>query len=75
MVKLPKSKTKNERIFILKFIYVCTEDDRDKLLDLGFNLLGQKDVGTLWAFEASDNLSIDLDAVLDAYVLSNTLMF
>ena len=59
----------------MKFIYVCTEGDRDKLLDLGFNLLGQKNSGTLWAFDADDTLSIDPDTVLDVYVLSNTLMF
>ena len=59
----------------MKFIYVCTEYDRDKLLNLGFNLLGQKDVGTLWVFESSADIEIDLDSVLDVYVLSNTLMF
>lgn len=59
----------------MKFIYVCTEQDRDKLLEFGFNLLGQKEASTFWVFEAMDNAKINLDDVLDVYVRSNTLMF
>jgi hypothetical protein len=59
----------------MKYIYVFAEADRDKLLDLGFLLLGQKDNASSWAFVDKTGTSIDLDSVLSSYVTSNVLMF
>nr|DAT55674.1 MAG TPA: hypothetical protein [Caudoviricetes sp.] len=59
----------------MKYIYVFAEADRDKLLDLGFLLLGQKDNASSWAFVDKTGISIDLDSVLSSYVTSNVLMF
>lgn len=59
----------------MKYIYVFAETDRDKLLDLGFLLLGQKDNASSWAFVDKTGTSIDLDSVLSSYVTSNVLMF
>ena len=58
----------------MKYIYVFAETDRDKLLDLGFLLLGQKDNASLWAFVDKTGASIDLDSALSSYVTSNVLM-
>lgn len=59
----------------MKYIYVFAEADMDKLLDLGFLLLGQKDNASSWAFVDKTGISIDLDSVLSSYVTSNVLMF
>ena len=59
----------------MKYIYVFAEADRDKLLDLGFLLLGQKDNASSWAFVDKTGTSIDLDSILSSYVTSNVLMF
>lgn len=59
----------------MKYIYVFAEADRDKLLDLGFLLLGQKGNASSWAFVDKTGISIDLDSVLSSYVTSNVLMF
>ena len=59
----------------MKYIYVFAEADRDKLLDLDFLLLGQKDNASSWAFVDKTGISIDLDSVLSSYVTSNVLMF
>lgn len=59
----------------MKYIYVFAEADRDKLLDLGFLLLGQKDNASSWAFVDKTGTNIDLDSVLSSYVTSNVLMF
>lgn len=59
----------------MKYIYVFAETDRDKLLDLGFLLLGQKNNASSWAFVDKTGTSIDLDSVLSSYVTSNVLMF
>jgi len=59
----------------MKYIYVFAETDRDKLLDLGFLLLGQKDNTSSWAFVDKTGASIDLDSMLSSYVTSNVLMF
>lgn len=59
----------------MKYIYVFAEADRDKLSDLGFLLLGQKDNASSWAFVDKTGTSIDLDSVLSSYVTSNVLMF
>ena len=48
----------------MKYIYVFAETDRDKLLDLGFLLLGQKDNASSWAFVDKTGTSIDLDLSL-----------
>lgn len=58
----------------MKYIYVFAETDRDKLLDLGFLLLGQKDNASSWAFVDKTGASIDLDSALSSYVTSNVLM-
>lgn len=59
----------------MKYIYVCTEEDRDKLLCLGFSLLGDKKEASSWAFVNDKDININLDDTLDTYVTSNVLMF
>lgn len=59
----------------MKFIYVMTEEDRDRLLDLGFHFISNQIGGMLWVFENDPNIEVDLDEELDVHVLSNTLMF
>lgn len=52
-----------------------TEEDRDRLLDLGFHFISNQIGGMLWVFENDPNIEVDLDEELDVHVLSNTLMF
>lgn len=59
----------------MKYIYVFAETDRDKLLDLGFLLLGQKDSTSSWAFVDKTGANVNLDNALSSYVTSNVLMF
>lgn len=59
----------------MKFIYVCSEEDRDRLMSLGFRFIKNQKGGSLWAFENDETLGINLDAELDVYVFSNTLTF
>lgn len=59
----------------MKFIYVMTEDDRDKLKSLGFRFISNQIGGMLWVFENDTDIEVSLDEELDVYVLSNTLMF
>ncbi len=59
----------------MKYIYVFAETDRDKLLDLGFLLLGQKDNASSWAFVDKTGANVNLDNALSSYVTSNVLMF
>ncbi len=59
----------------MKYIYVFAETDRDKLLDLGFLLLGQKDNASSWAFVDKIGANVNLDNALSSYVTSNVLMF
>nr|DAP27032.1 MAG TPA: hypothetical protein [Caudoviricetes sp.] len=59
----------------MKYIYVFAETDRDKLLDLGFLLLGQKDSASSWAFVDKTGANVNLDNALSSYVTSNVLMF
>lgn len=57
------------------YIYVCTEKDRDKLLESGFEMVGTKKGTSLWMFDAEHKEKFNLDDMLDVYIVSNVVMF
>lgn len=59
----------------MPFIYVCTPQDRDRLMALGYQLLAANDETSLWVFKDDETIDADLAVELGTYVFSNTLMF
>lgn len=62
----------------MEFVYVNSEADRDKLIQHGLKLMGQKQGASFWAFYIGDLNYEESDKILDSldqYVLSNVLMF
>ena len=56
-----------------KFIYVFSEEARDKLLSCGHKMLGSNDPDGVFVFARSDNMVFDLDDI--SYIESDTLSF
>lgn len=63
----------------MRFVYVMSEKDKDKMLEMGFFLIRQDSRNHIWVFKNKDVTSFsDVDEVSDAginFVLSDTLMF
>lgn len=62
----------------MEFVYVNSESDRDKLIQYGLKLMGQKQGASFWAFHIGDLSYEESDKILetlDQFVLSNVLMF
>lgn len=59
----------------MPFIFVCTPQDRDRLMALGYQLLAANDETSLWVFKYDEAIDADLAVELGTYVFSNTLMF
>lgn len=63
----------------MRFVYVMSEKDKDKMLEMGFFLIRQDPRNHIWVFKNKDVTSFsDVDEVSDAginFVLSDTLMF
>lgn len=57
-----------------EFIYVFSEEDRDKLLGFGFLLLKNDLRNSVFVFKSNDDLKFDLFTVKN-FVESNTLTF
>jgi len=58
----------------LRFIYVMSSKDKDKLEALGYNLLKADINNSIFVFENKMNLNFELDEEIQ-YVLSDTLTF
>lgn len=58
----------------LRFIYVMTSKDKDKLKSLGYNLLKADEKNSIYVFENKINLNFELGSTMQ-YVLSDTLTF
>jgi len=59
----------------LPFIYVCTVQDREKMLELGYKLLAGNEKTSFWVFKADDSIKADLDFEIGTYAYGNTLVF
>lgn len=63
----------------MRFVYVMKEEDRDKMLELGYSMIKVNDAGTVWVFENKDALSFSCyedERMADiSFVLSDVLTF
>lgn len=63
----------------MRFIYVKSEQDRDRMLTLGYALLKEDKRNHIWVFQNKNGITFDSDGKLDnvgsKIVLSNTLTF
>lgn len=59
----------------MDFIYVCTADDRDALLERGFHLINGEEETSLWVFENDESILKDVGEIIDVFAYGNTLMF
>lgn len=59
----------------MEFIYVCTETDRDILLDLGYDLMNDLSETSLWVFKNDTSILEDVGKVIGVFAYGNTLMF
>lgn len=57
----------------LRFIYVMTQNDKDKLEKMGYNLLKSDAENSIFVFENKHELCFDLNDV--QHILSNILTF
>lgn len=58
----------------MKFVYVFSEDDKQKLIDAGFQLLKADTKNEIYTFKANDNLNFALNDVTE-FVESDKLTF
>lgn len=59
----------------MAFIYVCTADDRDKLLEYGFQLISSNEKTSLWVFKNDEDILKDVGKIVDVFAYGNTLVF
>lgn len=63
----------------MHFIYVMKQEDKDKLVELGYQLLKEAPGNSVWVFRASDTMAFGRTEELDdtgvSYVLSDVLTF
>lgn len=59
----------------MEFIYVCTADDRDTLLQRGFHLISGNEETSFWVFENNESILEDVGEIIDVFAYGNTLMF
>lgn len=63
----------------MRFIYVKSEQDKDKLLALGYVLMKKDDRNNVWVFQNKDVKTFDHNGEIEKsgirFVLSNTLTF
>lgn len=55
-----------------KFIYVFTEDDRDKLLKAGHHILVNDEQNSIYVFASDNTIYFSLNGITD-YISSNTI--
>lgn len=56
-----------------KFIYVFTENSRDRLLSKGYRLLKEDEANNIFIFANTDSMSFDLNGII--HLASDTLLF
>ena len=56
-----------------KFIYVFTENSRDRLLEKGYRMLQSDETNNIFIFANTEKLSFDLAGII--YLASDTLLF
>lgn len=63
----------------MRFVYVKSEQDRDRMLALGYALVKEDKRNHIWVFQNKNDVAFDSDGKLDnvgvKFVLSNTLTF
>lgn len=63
----------------MKFIYVMSNEDKDKLINMGYNLLKEDANNNLYVFQNKDVTTFACEDELDAaeirFVLTNILTF
>ena len=63
----------------MRFVYVKSEQDRDLMLALGYDLMKEDKRNHIWIFQNKNDIAFDSDGKLDnvgvKFVLSNTLTF
>ena len=63
----------------MRFIYVMSEEDRNKLSALGYSQLKQDAANHVWIFQTKDTVSFaeenEIDRAGISYVLSDVLTF
>lgn len=63
----------------MKFVYVMSEADREKLISMGYAQLKEDPRNHVWVFQAKDTLSFaeenEIDRAGIQYVLSDVLTF
>lgn len=63
----------------MRFVYVMTEDDKDKMLEMGYSLMKEDKRNHIWVFENKDMMTFDREDEIAnagiAFVLSDMLTF
>lgn len=63
----------------MRFVYVMTADDRDKMLEMGYSLMKEDKRNHIWVFENKDVMTFDHEDKIAgagiAFVLSDMLTF
>ena len=59
----------------MKFIYVCSEEDKEILLKHGFHLLRGDEKTSFYVFENDETITKDVGELVDVFAYGNTLMF
>lgn len=63
----------------VKFIYVATKEDRDRMLELGYNMLKADERNSVWVFVPIDSSTLySINTLTNSgirFSLSNTLTF
>lgn len=63
----------------MHFVYVMSQNDKDKMTQMGFHLLKADESHNIWIFENPDTMTFDTEDKIAAagvsYILSNMLTF
>lgn len=59
---------------MMKFIYVFSQDDKEKLITAGYNLLKADTQNDIYTFEANEKLNFALNSLVE-FVESDKLTF
>lgn len=63
----------------MHFVYVMSQDDKDKMTQMGFKLLRADECHNIWVFENPDTMTFDAEDKIAAadisFILSDMLTF
>lgn len=70
---------RNKKVDSMRFIYVKSEHDKGKMIELGFVLMKEDVRNGIWVFQSKDTKTFDTGGEIEnsgiQFVLSNTLTF